>query len=577
MRQPIVRIATLLAVLCLIAMPSPNGVTAQQVSLADQLLELADEWAEPRSERRIPDVSLATAEAEAEVARSVLDRLGQIDRRALGHQEQLTWSVLHWQAAAAVDGLGLYWYTSPLMPAITPMRTALAIASAATFETAEDADRYMQFLDKCVDTLQAVLAKARGRAARQIVIPDEQIDRVLPFWRAFAASGVANPLFIEAGRYGDLEAEAAAGFSRRLRRKFDRQLTRAAERIVAYVDTSLRERAPNTPGMGQYPGGKRAYRLATRLMTTLEISPEEVHEIGLAGVADINRQMAEVREQLGFTGTKAQFHEQLRRDPRFYVDTPEQFGAALMAYDAKIRPHLFDYFLREPEAPYAVRRVDPALEASLTYGFYNPPTDSDPNGYYNYNGSKLSERSLLSGVGLAYHELVPGHHFQINLARENDELPEFRKNAYFSGYGEGWGEYSSSVVAREMGLYEDPYDLYGRLVFDMFFAVRLVVDTGMNFYGWSRPKAMLYMREHTMESDLQIDSETIRYSMRSPAQALAYRMGRETWVRLRRAAEDELGSTFDVREFHDSVLSIGSVPLIVLEDHVRWWIAQARR
>jgi len=172
---------------------------------------------------------------------------------------------------------------------------------------------------------------------------------------------------------------------------------------------------------------------------------------------------------------------------------------------------------------------------------------------------------------------MPGHHLQINLARENESLPEFRRNAYFSGYGEGWGEYASSVVAREMGMYADPYDLYGRLVFDMFFAVRLVVDTGMNYYGWSRPKAMLYMREHTMESDVQIDSETIRYSMRSPAQALAYRMGRDTWLQLRRTAEAELGDRFDVRAFHDSALSIGAVPLTVLQEHVHWWIEQVRR
>lgn len=577
MRHSIVRIATLSAVLFLVAKPVPIGATGQQVSLAEQVLDLAEEWAEPRSSRRVPDVAFETAEAEADHARSVLERLGQIDRDALSHQEQLSWSVLHWQASAAVDALDLYWYSAPLMPAIAPMRTALSIGPAATLQSAEDAERYLQFLDECIDTLHQVLTKARGRAARGIIIPDEQIDRVLPFWRSFAASGADNPLFVEPERYGALEADAAASFGVQLQRLVDGPVTRAAGRIVDYLDGTLRERAPNTVGMGQYPGGKRAYRVATRLMTTLEISPEEVHEIGLAGVTDINRQMAEVREQLGFTGTKAQFHEQLRSDPRFYVVTPEEFGEALMAYDARIRPHILDYFLREPEAPYSVRRVNPALEASLTYGFYNGPTDSDPNGYYNYNGSKLSERSLLSGAGLTYHELVPGHHFQINLARENADLPEFRKKAYFSGYGEGWGEYSSSVVAREMGMYDDPYDLYGRLVFDMFFAVRLVVDTGMNYYGWSRPKAMLYMREHTMESDVQIDSETIRYSMRSPAQALAYRMGRETWALLRRTAEAELGETFDVREFHDSVLSIGSVPLVVLEEHVSWWIDQVRR
>jgi uncharacterized protein (DUF885 family) len=175
---------------------------------------------------------------------------------------------------------------------------------------------------------------------------------------------------------------------------------------------------------------------------------------------------------------------------------------------------------------------------------------------------------------MIFHELVPGHHFQINLQLENKDLPAFRRSSMSTGYTEGWGEYSSSVVAREMGMYQDPYDLYGRLVFDNFFNVRLVIDTGMNYFGWSRPKAMLYMREHTLESDVQIDSETVRYSIRSPAQALAYRMGRQTFVRLREKATTALGPKFDIRRFHDAVLSVGSMPLFILERHIDWWIKQ---
>jgi len=561
-----------LLTIAVLMVASPH-VAGQQSIPADRLAALAEEWVESRTSRRVADVSLEFAESEATYARSIVDRLDAIDRGTLSHQEDLTWAVLHWQAAALADSLETYWYLSPLMPASSPIRGVMSALPLARIGDAEQADAYLQYLDELGTAFDEVLAKTRGRAARGIVLPDEQIDRILPFWRSLAGSGAGNPAHLAAAHYYSLEDDDRESFEGRMIEVLEQRVARGAQQIVDYMETTLVERAPHVVGMGQYPGGKRAYRIATRLMTTLEITPEEVHQAGLEGVADM---MAEIRARLGFTGTKAEFHEQLRNDPRFYVDAPEEFGAALMAYDAKIRPHVFDYFLREPEAPYGVRRVNPAMEATLTYGFYNGPSESDPNGYYNYNGSKLSERSLLSGAGLAYHELVPGHHFQINLARENDELPEFRKSAYFSGYGEGWGEYSSSVVAREMGMYDDPYDLYGRLVFDMFFAVRLVVDTGMNYYGWSRPKAMLYMREHTMESVTQIDSETIRYSVRSPAQALAYRMGRQTWLQLRQRAEHELGEAFDVRRFHDAVLTTGSLPLIVLQDHVDWWIEQER-
>jgi uncharacterized protein (DUF885 family) len=312
-------------------------------------------------------------------------------------------------------------------------------------------------------------------------------------------------------------------------------------------------------------------------MTTLDVTPEEVHRLGLEAVADTEAQMADLRRTIGFTGTKAEFHAQLRSDPRFFVKTPDEFGAALMTHIRRIEPRVNDFFTRSPEAIYGVSRLHPALEPTQTYGYYGRPSTSEPRGLYFFNGSTLEDRSLLAGAALIFHELVSGHHFQINLQSENMDLPPFRRLSASTGYTEGWGEYSSSVVAREMGMYEDPYDLYGRLVFDNFFNVRLVVDTGMNYYGWSRPKAMLYMREHTLESDVQIDSETIRYSVRSPAQALAYRMGRQTFVRLRQHATTRLGARFDIRRFHDAVLSVGSMPLTTLERHIDWWIAQELR
>lgn len=539
-----------------------------------ELVSLLERAANPDQDEG-PDLSLEAAERRAREARRWLRRLDRLDLTGLTHDEQLSAAVLRWDAEAIVDAVELYWYDSPLLPAGSPWRGVLGEAAAAPLRDGADVDAYLAFLDGVAATIPQVLRKARGRAARGIVLPDEQIDRVVPFLSTLMPDADANPLRPDDSRMAELDAEARA----RLTRGTEERLGAMEEdlaRLHQYADTVLRERAPPTVGMGQYPGGSRAYRIATRLYTTLDVTPEEVHAIGVAAVADLEAQMAAVRERLGFTGTRAEFHDRLRADPRFFVATPEEFGARLMEYDARIRPLVDRWFLRQPEAPYDVRRVSPSLEGSLTYGFYNGPTEADPHGYYNYNGSRLDQRSLLSGAALTYHELVPGHHFQINLARENEGLHEYRRSRYYSGYGEGWGEYSSSVVAREMGLYDDPYDLYGRLVFDMFFAVRLVVDTGMNHYGWSRPKAMLYMREHTLESDVQIDSETIRYSMRSPAQALAYGMGRDAWTRLRRRAEAALGEAFDVRRFHDAVLSTGSLPLVVLEEHVDWWVAQER-
>jgi uncharacterized protein (DUF885 family) len=447
------------------------------------------------------------------------------------------------------------------------------VLAAQPLLTEAERAAYLRLLGQAAGTVDGIREKSEAQASRGIVVPREQIDLSLPYLRSFAVRGSANPLALPANRLAQVPESERAAFAHRATRAIDSVIVPRVEALARYVDGELRRKAPPDVGLWQYPGGKDAYRLLVKRETTLDVTPEQVHEIGLRAVAAINARMQQVRDSLGFKGTKAEFHEQLRRDRQFYVSTPEEVGRKLMAYIARIEPGMSRLFAVRPRSPYGVRRLDPALEPSMTYGYYNWATGRDSVGYYNFNGSDLDQRSMLQIGAIAYHELVPGHHFQINLARENQALPAFRRTTTHAGYTEGWGEYSSSVVAAEMGMYRDAYEVYGRLVFDMFFAVRLVVDTGMNLHGWPRQRAMDYMREHTLESDVQINSETLRYSTRSPGQALAYRMGRETMVELRQRAERELGPRFDVRRFHDAVLMSGSLPLFLLQRHIDWFIA----
>jgi uncharacterized protein (DUF885 family) len=212
----------------------------------------------------------------------------------------------------------------------------------------------------------------------------------------------------------------------------------------------------------------------------------------------------------------------------------------------------------------------------MTFGYYDPPDHDKPSGRYRFNGSRLGERTMVTAAPLIYHELVPGHHFQIALQRENEELPPLRRESFATAFVEGWAEYASDL-AGEMGLYREPYDRYGRLAMDMFLSTRLVVDTGMNAFGWSLEQARQFMRGHVLESETQIGTETLRYSVDLPGQALAYKLGSSKIRELRERAEAELGERFDVRRFHDAVLSPGALPLPVLEEHVGWWIAQEKR
>ena len=249
----------------------------------------------------------------------------------------------------------------------------------------------------------------------------------------------------------------------------------------------------------------------------------------------------------------------------------DEVEAIYLGHIARIEPLIDSYFSLKPKAPYDVKRLGADNEGGLTFGYYQPPTSSNPRGVYLYNGSNLENRSLVGAAALIFHELIPGHHFHLALQQENEDLPKFQRNhvsTEMSAFNEGWAEYASSL-GFEMGLYDDPYDRYGRLSSDAFLTARLVVDTGLNALGWSLEEAREYLKVNTTMSDDQIASETLRYSTDLPGQALAYRLGRDKFEELRREAKIALGDAFDVTVFHAAVLEQGALPLNVLEEHVR--------
>jgi uncharacterized protein (DUF885 family) len=554
---------------------SPTASPAPRGAASARLAALVQHYTSTRSASAgVPDLGFERVRRDADSARSWLRRLDSLPDEELSHEEQLTRALLRWEAEKALQDTVLYWYRFEVLPALSPLRGSSG--GTAPLATAADRASYLERLGRIAGLFVALRDKAAAQLSRGIVLPREEVDPVLVFLRPYSVDGDRNPFALSASRLEAVPEADRPGFAAAVREVVEGRIARGARDLMAFVDSDVRRAAPDAVGMWQYPGGKDAYRLQVRRETTLEISPEEIHALALRAMDALEARMAQVRDSLGFRGSKDEFHEQLRRDPRFYVTTPEAVGRKLMEYAERLEPLMNRAFARRPKAPYGVRRLDPALEPSMTYGFYNFPLGTDPKGYYNFNGSDLDQRSLLMAGAISFHELIPGHHFQINLQRENQALPAFRRTTLHAGFTEGWGEYSSSVVAAELGMYRDAYEIYGRLVFDAFFIARLVVDTGMNFYGWPRSRAVAYMKDHTLESDVQIESETRRYSIRSPAQALAYRMGRETFVALRTKAEKALGDRFDLRRFHDALLLSGTMPLFLLERHVEWWLGTQR-
>lgn len=562
--------------------PAPSSSSRRVLEVGDAYLKLVlDESPLLRLKHglpieRLPDVSLAQEERDAAAAASLLARLDAIRASDLDHEEVLSLDVLRRQLRAALEAPKHHWLRFPVTPYASPIGGVNQVFAALPLADKAGADRYLVLLRQYPGLVRGLRETLEGQASRGITIPREELELVAPFLRSLIGSAESGPFAVKPERLASLPTEEAGAFRAELARVLEKEVNPALEDLVAYVSGKYRQRAPKAVGLGQYPGGREHYAYLVRYHTTLDVTAEEVHRIGLAEVARVEAEMQLVRERVGFQGTRDDFMRFLRMDPRFLAKTPDEVGERLLGHLRRIEPKVDAFFLRKPQAPYGVKRLEPQLEAGQTFGYYQIPSASDPAGYYRFNGSQLSERSLVTAAALISHELVPGHHFQINLAFENQGIPAFRRDTFDTAYTEGWGEYASDL-AGEMGMYANPYDRYGRLAMEMFVTVRLVVDTGMNALGWSRAKAMEYMRDHLLESDTQIATESLRYSCDIPGQALAYKIGARKIRELRQEAEQALGSRFDVRRFHDAMLGSGSLPLPTLERHIDWFIEQERK
>ncbi|MBH0021819.1 DUF885 domain-containing protein [Pseudoalteromonas sp. SWXJ133] len=323
-------------------------------------------------------------------------------------------------------------------------------------------------------------------------------------------------------------------------------------------------------GISETPNGKAFYKNRAKYYTTTDMTPKEIHELGLKEVARIRSEMEDVIAEVGFKGTFAEFIHFLRTDPQFYATTPEQLLKEASYIAKKMDAQLPKLFHTLPRKPYGVAPVPASIAPKYTTGRYSGSNRDDEAGYYWVNTYALDKRPLYVLEALTLHEAVPGHHLQISLNAELENLPSYRRDAYLSAFGEGWGLYSE-YLGLEVGFYQDPYSRFGRLTYEMWRAARLVVDTGMHMYGWSRERAMNFMSENTALSLHNVKTETDRY-ISWPAQALSYKIGELTIKRLRIEAEQALGKSFDIREFHHQILRHGSVPLSVLETQVRLYI-----
>jgi uncharacterized protein (DUF885 family) len=570
---------------CLAAALSAQGPSAD----AARLTTLVDEYmnhaatiaggglARGLSPDRVAGLSLDQAQSQAAWATGMLKRLADVRPLELTHDQWVTYSDLHFDLTLTASADKYFWFVIPVTPYSSPLRVLSTPFEAVQIKTATDAATYLDALNQIPILMAAYQAKLESQAQRGIVLPVDEIKLVVPFIRTLIGEPPHSAFSVATPRLASLAADSATTFQRAVDDAVRTSVNPSIQRLVAYIEGPYRARAPTTVGVGQYPGGADYYRFLIHQHTDLDLTPEQIQQIGISEVARLEGELDRVRVAAGFTGTLAEFRTFLKTDRRFFPKSADDIGNTMMAAIRRIEPKIDSFFLEKPNAAYGVKRLDESLEQSMTYGYYQVPTSADPEGVYRFNGSQPESRSILMAPAIIYHELIPGHHFQLALRQESKTLSPFRRSLMHTAFTEGWGEYASDL-AGEMGMYDgDPYARAGRLAMDLFLSSRLVVDTGMNALGWTRDRAMAYMRDHTLESDVQIDTETLRYSSDLPGQALAYKLGSREIHQLRDRVKQAQGTAFDIRKFHAYLLDYGSMPLATLDEHVACYLSEQHK
>ncbi|MFJ9648869.1 DUF885 domain-containing protein [Streptomyces sp. NPDC004244] len=527
----------------------------------------------------LPGASPAEAEERARFAEGLLEQVQVFDAVELSGADADTAAFLTGLAEEELRVHRCYWLT----PAATPYRLfplslyVDAVLRPFGFAEQRDADRYVALLREVARVADSIRDKVVGQSARGFRVPAPALAGA----RATVAGlrdSVARRVEVDEDRLGSLGQVARGRLREGVRRLVETEVAPAFDRLLAVVDDPAYLRgAPQAVGWARYEGGEEAYREFVRSHTGADVPPERLHEVGRDQCRELAERMRELRGTLGFHGSEAEFHDRLRTEPRLYARTPEEVEARFRGHLDRLAPVLPQWFATLPAAPYGLARLDPALEAGMTFGYYEQPTAASPVGRYRYNGSDPDRRSLLGSASLIYHELAPGHHFHLARQAENRVLPQLRREvAAFGAFNEGWAEYAAGL-GWEMGLYEDPWDAYGRLAQERFTAQRLVVDTGLNLGTLTLEQARDFMRANSTEGDGQITSDLLRYSTDLPGQALSYRAGYLEFLGLRAASEAELGAGFDVRAFHEAVLGGGALPFPALRRRVTRELGNHRR
>jgi uncharacterized protein (DUF885 family) len=500
----------------------------------------------------------------------------QFDSAKLSESDKLSKSILEWECDLTLEG---FQYREELLPinqfqSVPLMVGQLASGSSAQpFKTVEDYDNWLQRLEGFNEWVISAEARMKEGVEKGYVLPKALTVRVIPQIKDLANPDLKNNLF-----YSPLKL-FPTNFSESDKKKITNDYSKMiVEKLIPsltnlhqYIKTDYLAASRKTSGINDIPDGEKYYNYLVRKYTTTDLTPDEIHNIGLKEVARILAEMEEVKTQVGFKDDiKAFFNHVRDRKELMPFTEPQQVIANFNAIYEKMKPNLDKLFDLKPKTAFEVKQTEAFREASASAEYNQGSLDGTRPGVFYVPIPDVTQYNIYADEDLFLHEAIPGHHYQISLQQEDLTLPSFRKTIWFTAYGEGWALYTESL-GKELGLYQDPYQYFGMLSAEMLRAVRLVVDTGMHTKGWTREKAIQYSLDNEAEPLQSIIAEIERY-MAIPGQAVSYKIGQLKIRELRSKAEKQMGQQFDIKEFHNQVLETGCVPLQVLEDKIDLWI-----
>lgn len=505
-----------------------------------------------------------------------LSKLQNVDTLNLTDEEKNSYDIIKWEAEVGILVLNQNANLTPIQQFDGVHLTMGQFASgesAQPFKTEKDYKNFLKRLDLYSVWLDSAMVYMKKGIVQKVVLPKALSEKVLQQFDNMITEKAEDNLFYSTiksfpATFSDAQKET---LKKEYTATINEKLIPRFQKMSAFIKSEYIPKSRTTSGIGALPKGNELYKAYVKQWTTTEMAPEEIHALGLKEVARLKSEMEKIKTQVGFKGTIKEFFDYVRNKKELKpFKKPEEVIANFEKYHATIKPNVDKLFSLQPKTAFQIKRTEAFREKTASAEYMQGAADGSRPGTFYVPIPDVTSYNYYADEDLFLHEAIPGHHFQISLQQENQALPDFRKFNWFGAYGEGWALYTESL-GKELGLYKDPYQYFGMLGSEMHRAIRLVVDTGMHSKGWTREQAIQYSLDNEAESEASIVSEIERY-MAIPGQALSYKIGQLKIIELRKKAEKELGSKFDIKKYHQIVLESGVMPLALLEKKVNNWI-----